>query len=146
MIQQPDCWLSPKYDKSFGPLGQWDALRKLKDGREITDKDAEWLAATSASEVDGAMIDMLAKWKEENMSVTKANGENRLSGDQQVSTVVHALFSDIGDEIEAIKSGTLTESKAREVAKFRTMQLRSMELMLQAGHLEVKARKLEPRP
>lgn len=137
MILKPDCWVSSKYDKSFGPLGQWDALRKLKDGREITEKDAEWLANTSIGEVDGNMAELLREWKAENQSdVSPAVVATR----DPISSVVNGLFSDLSSEIAAIKNGQLDESKAREIAKFRTMQLRTMELLLQAGHLEVKIR------
>lgn len=135
MMQKPDAWTAPKYDKSFGPMGQWSALRKLRGGEELTEKDAEWLEQTSLSEVDGDMVRELSEWKAHNCPKAVAKLSER-----KITPAIYTLFEDIESEIASIKNGDLPEKRASEIAKFRTMQLRGMELLIQAGNLEMKLR------
>lgn len=53
---------------------------------------------------------------------------------------INDLQNDIEREIAAIKSGDLSESKARIVAKNRDLQIRTVELMLAAARIEAKFR------
>ena len=50
------------------------------------------------------------------------------------------LQNDIEKEIAAIKDGSLSEAKARIVAKNRDLQIRTVELMLAAARIEAKFR------
>jgi len=151
MLNFPDCWASPQYDKSYGPRSQWLALRNLFKGTRLSEEEEKWLHQTTLEEVDGKMVDLLTQWKEDHPEVPEEETDSVVAVSepmamQSTANVIGDLFADIGKEIAQIKSGALSPQKANEIAKFRTMQLRSMELVLQARHLEVKARKLEPRP
>lgn len=53
---------------------------------------------------------------------------------------VNDLMGLIDEEIDSIKDGTLSESKARVVAKNRQMQIQSIELMLAAARIEARFR------
>lgn len=53
---------------------------------------------------------------------------------------VSDLMGDIEEEISQIKDGKLTEGRARLVGTFRRMQLRGVEIYLQAARLEAKLR------
>jgi thymidine kinase len=53
---------------------------------------------------------------------------------------VSDLMGDLEGEIADIKSGKLAEGKARIVGTYRRMQLRTVEIYLQAARLEVRLR------
>ena len=53
------------------------------------------------------------------------------------------MMAQLQEEIEAVKSGTLEESKARVVSRFRALQLKTAELQLSYARL-VKGRTPEP--
>lgn len=53
---------------------------------------------------------------------------------------INDLQNDIEREIAAIKDGSLSEAKARIVAKNRDLQIRTVELMLAAARIEAKFR------
>lgn len=53
---------------------------------------------------------------------------------------INDLMDDLEVEIADIKSGELSEAKARVVAKNRGMQLKGMELILQAARIEARFR------
>jgi hypothetical protein len=53
---------------------------------------------------------------------------------------INDLQNDIEKEIAAIKDGSLSEAKARIVAKNRDLQIRTVELMLAAARIEAKFR------
>jgi hypothetical protein len=53
---------------------------------------------------------------------------------------VNQVMDDIENEISAIKSGDLSESKARVVAKNRQMQIDAINLLLQAARIEARFR------
>lgn len=59
---------------------------------------------------------------------------------QPTNKSVNELMGDIEAEIAAIKDGTLSEAKARVVAKNRDMQLKAVELILQAARIEARFR------
>lgn len=162
MITKPDCWQAQEYDKSFGPRSQWNAIKRLYNEEDLSEEDGKWLDQTTSDEVDGRMREILDGWhyarKEEPEDSQPTQGasapqvsvvappENLPAIPEPSPVVMNAagvigqLFTDIDCEIDAIKTGTLSTQKASEVAKFRLMQIRSMELILQAGHLEVKLR------
>ena len=54
------------------------------------------------------------------------------------SRTVNDLMDSIEVEILAIKNGELSEAKARVVAKNRQMQLKGIELVLQAARIEAR--------
>lgn len=127
-MSRNDVWASPDYDKSYGPRGQWSALRKLFKGMELTSEDQEWLRNTTEAEVDGKMTDLLSTWKRLHYVPVLQTKPVSL---QRAGDLIFALET----EIEAIKAGVLTETKAREVAKFRSMQLTGLRLVLDAERL-----------
>jgi hypothetical protein len=53
---------------------------------------------------------------------------------------INDLQNDIEKEIASIKDGSLSEAKARIVAKNRDLQIRTVELMLAAARIEAKFR------
>ena len=53
---------------------------------------------------------------------------------------INELMDDLEGEISAIKSGDLSEAKARVVSKNRGMQLKAIELILQAARIEARYR------
>ena len=53
---------------------------------------------------------------------------------------VNDLMQSVEEEINALKDGTLNESKARVIAKNRDIQLKAFELVLNAAKLEAKLR------
>ncbi len=57
----------------------------------------------------------------------------------QVATIGD-LVASLDDEIASIKSGTLSEPKARVIAKNRQLQLQSFQLVLAAARIEAKYR------
>jgi hypothetical protein len=56
------------------------------------------------------------------------------------SRTINDLMDDLEGEITDIKSGALSEAKARVVAKNRGMQLKAVELILQAARIEARFR------
>ena len=56
------------------------------------------------------------------------------------SRTINDLMDDLEVEIAAIKSGELSEAKARVVSKNRGMQLKAVELILQAARIEARFR------
>lgn len=71
--------------------------------------------------------------------MSKKNGKETASAAPTFMTM-NDLMGDIEREIAAIKSGDLSEPKARIVAKNRDLQLKGMQLVLQAARLEAKFR------
>jgi hypothetical protein len=69
----------------------------------------------------------------------KKQAKKRMTETPQFHTV-NDLMNDIEGEIAAIKNGELSEPKARLVAKNRDLQLKGVELMLQAARLETRFR------
>lgn len=59
---------------------------------------------------------------------------------QTAGRTINDLMDDLENEIAAIKSGDLSEAKARVVAKNRGMQLKAVELILQAARIEARFR------
>lgn len=53
---------------------------------------------------------------------------------------VNQVMDDIENEIQSIKDGELSESKARVVAKNRQMQIDAINLLLQAARIEARFR------
>ena len=53
---------------------------------------------------------------------------------------VNQIMDDIENEIQSIKDGVLSESKARVVAKNRQMQIDAINLLLQAARIEARFR------
>jgi hypothetical protein len=53
---------------------------------------------------------------------------------------VNHIMDDIENEIQSIKDGDLSESKARVVAKNRQMQIDAINLLLQAARIEARFR------
>jgi len=64
-------------------------------------------------------------------NTTKKTARNRTIND---------LMEDLELEISAVKDGSLSEPKARIVAKNRGMQLKAVELILQAARIEARFR------
>lgn len=58
----------------------------------------------------------------------------------KTNRTINDLMDDLETEIADIKSGELSESKARVVAKNRGMQLKAVELILQAARIEARFR------
>ncbi len=129
---QPDAWTSATYRSSFGPKGQWVALRSLFEGRDLTEVDAGWLRKTTSSEVDGKMTDILIAWQR----ADRGDQGSIVVDTKSEALIARNLIQALEGEIAAIKDGTLSEEKAREIAKFRAMQLNTVRLVLDAVRLE----------
>ena len=62
-----------------------------------------------------------------------------MTGNGKIQTVADLMLS-IEDEIKAVKSGDLKEAQARIIMRGRTLQLKGVELYLQAARFEAKLR------
>lgn len=124
--------------KEHGPKGLYIAIRKLRAQAALEIDDVEWLEEANLDDLpDLADADNVRKWRANRTAIEIAR---RTDGLLKTGTVISDLFAALDEEIRDVKTGFLEVDRASEVAKFRTMQLRTLELIVQAGHLEMKMR------
>jgi hypothetical protein len=73
-------------------------------------------------------------------ATAKAKKQNGLSQPVKPIQTINDLMDDIHHEIAGIKSGEISEPKARVIAKNRSLQVKGFEVMLQAARLEARFR------